>query len=728
MSEQNPISRRSRQVAEMSGNVQESFNEVSSSLATLRTEADQAGRLFGFGRRILVPPDEVHVVVGDGRHARWASRKTQVYGGQGETSTSVYWLNHSTQVIKLKTISFTVPIVGPGGNGVEVLDKNKVSFRLWGHAIAKLNPAQAKIAAQRIGSDASGLLTTITQESVAALLRAAATKDLEMIIANRHELGEDAFPVVNKALTELGYDLALLTVTRLDGMAYQKLIEQSEARISKETSIATNEQQLLELEDTREREQREAQLNAQNEEKIASEKLTAQEKINVREHDVALKQAERSRSAAEATNKTELAKVELDRELGKAEVTKEAELSRQQAEREAELRAMQQGRDADIQLAQAKAAAERQAYEQAREIERAAERTEAEAKRLQAEELAAAERTKEIALLEANQLAEAIEVEARSQATALQLKVDAETKAELVRADAETKAELVKAQAEAEATEKRAQASKIRAEALQAERAAPGLADVEIEAARVEVAEKQVTVTRAEGLAEAEVARAQATAEAERLQQLKDVEIKAQEQLIQLYDQAPVLVEIEKMKLEFEHHEKLAQMQTEAYLRAFEAIAPGVRINLYGNGGQASQIFNDVMSLAHGVNALGEEVPAIGRFVNGTDGPSNGLLSPNGLGQFMPYIQQVLAEVNPRMMSTLNVADLVDRLGPVVAGREDLVTALANVKDDANFRVLGDIPVKPLLGLLGLNLPSEAEGEPEDAAVNGSALPEATSS
>jgi hypothetical protein len=77
----------------------------------------------------------------------------------------------------------------------------------------------------------------------------------------------------------------------------------------------------------------------------------------------------------------------------------------------------------------------------------------------------------------------------------------------------------------------------------------------------------------------------------------------------------------------------------------------------------------------------------------------------------MPYIQGVLAEVNPRMFSSLKVADLVERLEPVVAGREDLSTALSNIKEDASFRMVGDIPIKPLLGVLGFNFDEAAPGD-----------------
>ncbi|WP_420641987.1 hypothetical protein [Candidatus Leptofilum sp.] len=134
------------------------LSDVNSSVAVLRTEADRARGLFGFGRRILVPPDEIHVVVGDGRHSLTLSNERKVFG-QSADRPAKYWLNPITQVIKLKTISFTVPIHGVNDAGVEALDSSKVSFRLWAHAVAKLNPDKAEIAAQRVGLDTNGLVT-----------------------------------------------------------------------------------------------------------------------------------------------------------------------------------------------------------------------------------------------------------------------------------------------------------------------------------------------------------------------------------------------------------------------------------------------------------------------------------------------------------------------------------------------------------------------------------------
>ena len=144
------------------------LSDVNTSVAVLRTEADRARGLFGFGRRILVPPDEIHVVVGDGRHSLTLSNERKVFG-QSADRPAKYWLNPISQVIKLKTISFAVPIHGHQDEGVEALDSSKVSFRLWAHAVAKLNPDKAEIAAQRVGLDTTGLIYTITKVGTAEL-------------------------------------------------------------------------------------------------------------------------------------------------------------------------------------------------------------------------------------------------------------------------------------------------------------------------------------------------------------------------------------------------------------------------------------------------------------------------------------------------------------------------------------------------------------------------------
>ncbi len=691
---------------------EQAINEINASVALLRTEADRARSVFGFGRRILVPPDEIHVVVGDGRHA-WAVANDRKVFGQTADRASRYWLNGLTQVIKLKTVSFTVAITGTSNQGVAALDSSKVSFRLWAHAVAKLNPEKADIAAQRVGLDTTGLVHTITKVGMAELVAAAATMELENIIANRQKLAEIAFPKVNDILAELGYDLALLTVTQLDGEAYGQLIAQAESRISKETGIATNKEQLAELRDSQERERHESEIRANTEKKLAAERLDAQREVEtatisqqealaIHQHEMELKQIGRTKTAAEADHETNLAKVRLGQKLGEAEANKEAELAELQADRTATLRAMQQKRQAEIKLAEAEASAARLAVEQAKQIERAAALTEAEAHRLREEEAAAAQRIKEVMLLESEAEANALQIKIDAEAKMKLVQAEAETNALQIKVNAETKMELVKAEAEATSTEMRARAAKKRAEATKAETAAHGLAEAEVDAARVQVAEQQVNVTRAEGLAEAEVAMAQAEAAAEKIKRLKEVDINAQKQLAQLYDKAPILVDLEKMRMQLTHEEALATIRAETSLKAFEALAPSLKVHIFGNGGQTGQIMSNVMSITHGLGIVGKEVPMVGKFLNQNGSGENGSLSLPSLSKFTPYLQQMMAEVNPRVFSSLKIKDVVDRLGSVIGGDEDMVTALNNIKQDATFRMVGDFPIGPLMTMLGL--------------------------
>ena len=47
------------------------------------------------------------------------------------------------------------------------------------------------------------------------------------------------------------------------------------------------------------------------------------------------------------------------------------------------------------------------------------------------------------------------------------------------------------------------------------------------------------------------------------------------------------------------------------------------------------------------------------------------------------------------------MAERVERLTPLVADEEGLAETLAGLQEDASFRMIGDMPIKPLLGLLG---------------------------
>ncbi len=657
------------------------ISEAADSIHALHVEADNARGILGVGRRILVPADEIHVVVGNGVHTTRSAKQSQVFG-QAAGQPSQYWLNRLTQVIKLKTISFTVPLLGPTGGGIEALDSNKVSFQLWAHAVAQLNPQKAETAARRIGQDAKGLVRTITQVAMSELIEAAAQMELTDIIANRQSLARNAFDKVNQALDELGYDLSVLTVTQLSGDAYTKLVRQAESVVSKETTIAINREQLLERADIDARLRREAGIEAETTQEKAAVEATTTEKLVATER---------------AKQKAMLEKVSLDRELEQAEAEKAAGLERKKAEYAAQIRALEQAKTNELAIASTEAEAAQMALAQEKKIERDAEITKADAERLRQSELAAAERSKEVALMKESEAAEAIRLQAEAEARALAIKVEAETNADLA-----------KAEVEAKSTEQRAHAAKIRAEATRAETAAAGLAEVEVEEARVTVAERQVEVKRAEGLASAEIAKVDAEVEVERERNMRQVDINAQKELADLYAASPALIELEKAKMQYDHEAKIAEIKANASLSAFEAIAPGIKINLIGSGGQMGEIMSGIMSLSHGLVAIGDEVPAVGNLLNGTSGSLNGNnhLLPY-LQKLTPSVQTLMKEVNPRIFSGLTLSDVVERLGPVVDGQEDLVTALNHIRADSTFRVIGDMPIKPLLGMMGIGQESD---------------------
>jgi len=69
--------------------------------------------------------------------------------------------------------------------------------------------------------------------------------------------------------------------TNLDGVAYRKLVEQAESRISKETAIATNQEQIAEIGDRQASERTEAEIRAVTEKKLAAERLEAEREVEM---------------------------------------------------------------------------------------------------------------------------------------------------------------------------------------------------------------------------------------------------------------------------------------------------------------------------------------------------------------------------------------------------------------------------------------------------------------
>ncbi len=99
--------------------------------------------------------------------------------------------------------------------------------------------------------------------------------------------------------------MALLTITRLDGDAYRRLVQEAEVRISKETTVTINKEQLATGRDNAERKRQEAEIQAKTEKKLAAERLDVEtatlnqkESLDIQRHDLKLLEIDRGKTSA----------------------------------------------------------------------------------------------------------------------------------------------------------------------------------------------------------------------------------------------------------------------------------------------------------------------------------------------------------------------------------------------------------------------------------------------
>ncbi|NTV30992.1 hypothetical protein HGA91_03385 [candidate division WWE3 bacterium] len=645
---------------------------VTEVMASLSTEADRVRgfwRIFGFGNRVIVRPDEVHVVVGHGIHSWAPSKETSVFG-QTAGAPSIYWLNANAQVVKLRTYSFTVEISGEGERGIELLDKHRVSFRAWAHVEAKLDSSKALVAAQRVGTDVSGLVHSIISETTTQLIVAAASMSLDEIIANMQRLGDVATDRVNTTLAELGYDLAFLRVIRLAGDAYDQIVRQATAEVTAQTTIGINAAELTRIEDDNARTRRESELTTATTLDVKQRELRTQrdvetatndqrESLAAATHQLRLAQVERDQTVAQREHSAALAQIALDGERLTAQQTRDIELARSRAVADAE-------KDRAVQTAQIQLQSEATTAQTAIDRQR---------------DLAAAEREKEVRLISAGSAAETERIAAESQAVA-----------QSITTRAQTEAQLAQARAQAESATITAQAALVEANATRAREAASGLAAAEIAAAQVAVDQKRVEVVRAEGLAQVEIDRARQAAS-----------IEAQRLLATLYAEAPVLVDLERIRMDHTLQLELARLQAETRLEAFKALAPQLDVRLFGNGGQMSQLINQLLSLSEGASVVGHEIPVIGNLFGSGGSPESTELW-SSLVSIMARVRGVLGEIDPRVFSNLSLADALEQVEQLMQGETDVVSAINRIRERANFQLIGSIPIGGILSLLGLNL------------------------
>lgn len=654
------------------------------------TDLNFIHKITGFGRRVVVPANQIHAVraAGLNKYAR-LSTETRFFGiDSGDVAEEnvggipIYWLNDLTEVIVLGTESFTIPIPT-----IVTRDADQVRLSITAHAMASLDPRAVSKAAKKIGQNAEDLINSIVQVVISALVTQAAHMRVRDMIANYTQLSEAARPEITQALTELGYNLDVLKITNIGGEAVRRWEDEAQARIDRTATEETNKAQLAELEDNTRRTEREAELTAQERIKQESENRRAAQDIAEGEHSLSLLQIERQKEEAAKQNEADRAGVELRQQVESAETRKEATINRQRTEQQAELRGYEAQkedelrqqrieREAQIKLAETQAEAERLAAEQVERLEREQARTMADAARLEREETATAERQRRV-------------VEIEAQAEAESMKIQAEASAQQIRTEAAAKADA--AVQEAEAAKARADAEKVQAEATRAKTAAEGLAKAEVAARNAEVALAQADADKAAGLAEAEVTEAQARAAAAGERERRQVEVEAKERLALLYADNPQLFEMEKLRVQFAHELDLANVQQQTQIAMMQALAGNMDIKVVGNAGQMGQILSEMMTLRAGVDTAVEEFPFLRSLIG--SGAQVASKLPGALGE-------ALKDVQPRMFASLTVADLTERLLAVANGDSNLVEAIHGLREDSNFRVVGNIPVVELLGTL----------------------------
>lgn len=593
--------------------LQQKLDERLYDLEALQVTLPRGGAAFGFGKRVLVPVDQVHIVTGHGLHSSpfTLSKKTEIFGSAAGRP-AVYRRNSLTITTGLSTLTFVIPIAGSDHTGVAVLDRDETPYTVTTHVIARLNRNQALKAAQSVGDDIVGFAASVREITESQILNAAAQYTLEEVMDSRQVLAEKAREAVNTTLQDLGYELVLITIAELGGTAYEKKVEQSLAKVTRDSTVAINTADFKTTESTQQRERDEANMKAKTAEQVALDEAEKDEKVNQRQHTLALENAKRSKLLAD-----------------EQAVVNE---SKQNHEKALEFKATEDD-------------AKRLAEEQSKQIERDDEISSAKS-----------ERGKLVTTTAAQATAEALKIEALGASDAAQSQAAAAIK---------------------------------RAEGKRAEFAAEGLANADVRAREVEIAAAQVEVTKAEGLARVEV----------------------QEKLAALFVKNPALFELETLKVKNEHALAMETARLNAQTTIMQALAPNININLIGDGGKVSQIMASVMQIASGANHLGEQIPSLNNLMGGASSPLVAGLDFTAMFEgFMPFIRNLVKEMNPRMFGRLTLAELAEHLAPVIEGRSDLVTALNGLRESTGFRMIADLPIASLLERLGIT-PMEASVE-----------------
>ena len=412
--------------------------------------------------KIVVPPDEVHVV-----NKRDGQR---IHQADGDTS---YWKTRWTQVFKLSTKAIPVNL-----EGLEVRDSDNTPFTVSAIAIIKL--AEPGVAARLIGEDIALLTEEISKVGEAELRSAAVKMPLDEIMRSKDALAEQSASGMNEVARSLGFDLISVKITGIGGEVVQSLIKEREA--SKDRQITES----IEAEKTAKTRTVEKESRSQAEEKKITERTVEEMEIA---KDEALYGRLKEKERAQLSEEHELSIAQIEKDLDLQERNQGLELARRAKAKELEL--------AEREKKEALLLADRKVREKELELQAYGQM---EAARIEAE------RREFEAVKEADRLRTLARIEAEKAEEVLLIQAQAKLKA------AEQEALTLKTEATALAEEQRLLAEGAKAQAM-----VEGLAQVELEQRRLELEARKIELERQEALNQAEATAARLAAEAEGL-------------------------------------------------------------------------------------------------------------------------------------------------------------------------------------------------------------------
>ncbi|MDP6444527.1 MAG: flotillin family protein [Pirellulaceae bacterium] len=425
-----------------------------------------------------------------------------------------------------------IEIARDGHDGLVCKDNIRADIKVAFFVRVDKDPDKIKEVAQSIGctraSDHSTLVDLFDAKFSEALKTVGKSFDFVQLYEERDNFKGEILKVIGTDLN--GYALDDCAIDYLEQTPVEMLNPSNilDAEGIKKITALTAKEKMLENEITREKEKTLKKQDVEAQEAILELERQRVEAVQKQEREIATitarEKAEARKVEQEQTLISERARISTEEEVGVAEENKQRQvlvaLRNKERTDQVELERVQRDRDlemtervrvvslADIDKDKAIEVEKRNIQEVIRErvaVERAV--VEEQERIKDTEEFAGADRAKRVTVTAAEMTAQESLVKEVKAAEA------AKTSSELL-----AEKTVIEAEAGRKAAEKETHATKMLAEAAQAEKAAPGLADAQVQVATAEAIEKtglaEATVTEKTGLAEATVIETKAVAEA----------------------------------------------------------------------------------------------------------------------------------------------------------------------------------------------------------------------